>query len=131
MNMYFAKRFAIKNFREPRVLVLLVAMIRELEKNNYKLLPKVLLSKTIPSGKRNRISNKINNKIVTSESYGEVLTEYDSIIDLVQRENFIMSLSTSYNYDFMYIDENDNEVFIEDMDKVLMSMEIIEFIKSV
>ena len=102
---------------------LLCIVIDTLEEEGYNEIPKILqctLHETSPSYVSGKISTK---KISMSKNFDKVLTKYASVVDVLEKDNFIKRLCL-YNH-LIFCDENNN---IIDINEEVYYEEILKFL---
>jgi len=124
LKMYYSDRFKIIDYRDKKVIILLIIMYKELLPL-YKLIPQLLLSVRDNDSNRRGI-NRMTKPVRNSQKFKELNTEFDWIADRIKVKNPIIEMGVISGYDFKFYDGTkiiiDKNLLIEEISNLMLSL---------
>jgi hypothetical protein len=109
IKIYYSSKFKVGTNRKE-IFYLMYGMAKQLEKLSFSIIPTVLSCEVAPNVRKMNNRKKLVEKVVSSEKYKGIIKEYLPISNILDRNNFILSLMTIKNNKFL--DEERQEVEI-------------------
>jgi len=124
LKMYYSDKFKIIDYRDKKVIILLIIMYKELLPL-YKLIPQLLLSVRDNDSNRRGI-NRMTKPVRNSQKFKELNTEFDWIADRIKVKNPIIEMGVISGYDFKFYDGTkiiiDKNLLIEEISNLMLSL---------